>query len=342
MLVRMGRTVRLLSKAAPAGDWRAIKQKNQRSRSVALNDGSKLSFLTAYHGLLVFNRVKAVTLSETDYVRIECPNRESIDQIWQRAHAIRSLVGFGMRRAACVDDIVLFIPGGPRAILIFARSDSGDAHPTMTPLFTRPALSNKMTHYLRAWHDNFPKLEAVLALASAADYQSGTYYSLQFLSYAQAIETLHRRTRKGRFEDHDAYKPTLAVLKRAIPEDLQEDYRKRIESGLNHLNEWSLLQRLYDFYDLEARNIRRLFPERDRDMRLIRDVRNYLTHFEDRGRRMEKYIQDRSFVILTRKLRFFVEMCLLRSIGMSEATKSKLLAVVREYQWLATQSHRVA
>ena len=80
----------------------------------------------------------------------------------------------------------------------------------------------------------------------------------------------------------------------------------------------------------------------EQDARLIRDVRNYLTHFEDRGRRMEKYIQDRSFVILTRKLRFFVEMCLLRSIGMSEATKSKLLAVVREYQWLATQSHRVA
>jgi len=186
------------------------------------------------------------------------------------------------------------------------------------------------------------KLESVLALTSSADYQIGTYYSSQFLSYAQALETFHRRTRKGRFEDHDAYKPTLAVLKRAIPENLQGDYRKRIEAGLNHLNEWALLQRLYDLYDLEARNICRLFPDRNRDMRLIRDVRNYLTHFEDRKGRMEKYVQERPFVILTRKLRFFVEICLLRSIGMDDAAKSKLLALVREYHWLATEAHRSA
>jgi hypothetical protein len=48
---------------ALTGDWRVIKQKNQRSRIITLNDGSKLSFLTSYDGPLVFNRVKAVTLS---------------------------------------------------------------------------------------------------------------------------------------------------------------------------------------------------------------------------------------------------------------------------------------
>jgi hypothetical protein len=75
-------------------------------------------------------------------------------------------------------------------------------------------------------------------------------------------------------------------------------------------------------------------------MRLIRDVRNYLTHFEDQKGRWEKYIQERPFVTLTRKLRLFIEICLLRSIGIDDAVKSELLREVRDYQWLATETHQ--
>jgi hypothetical protein len=221
-------------KAALTGNARAIKQKNQKSRPVLLNDDSKVSFITNYEGPILFNRVKAVTLSETDYVRIECPHQETINQVWQRAHAIRSLVGFGMRRATYMEDIILSLPDGGRAVFIFPKSSGGDSVPAISPLFTRPALSKRMSRYLRNWHDHFQKLETVLALTSSADYQIGTYFSFRFLSYVQALETFHRRMRRGRFEDHESYKPTLAALKGAVPRHLHDDYRKRIEAGLIH------------------------------------------------------------------------------------------------------------
>jgi hypothetical protein len=262
------------------GKSRTIKQANRATKPVRLSDDSSISFEAKYEGPISFIRAKSLRLSEIDIIKISTSSNESLDDILARVVVWQSFISFATRRAAYLEEMRVSMSDGANALWIVPRSRS-DSASSSGPLFTRKDLADGLSRYLRAWNDNFREIEPVISLYLGVGYQATLYYSLRFLSYVQALETFHRRTRKGEFQKHPEFKRNvLSKLTEALPNQMNTDYRARIVAGMIHLNEWSLLQRLYDLYDRDLKTVSRLFRDRDKDMRWVRDVRNYLTHYE--------------------------------------------------------------
>jgi len=109
--------------------------------------------------------------------------------------------------------------------------------------------------------------------------------------------------------------------------------------NMTYLNEWSLIQRLNDLYNRDFNTVSKLFRDRSKDMKLVRNVRNYLTHYEGSKVKMAKYVVSREFIMLTLKLKLFVAICLLRSMRMRQTRIRQIMRQLNEFQWLSTEDH---
>jgi hypothetical protein len=61
--------------------------------------------------------------------------------------------------------------------------------------------------------------------------------------------------------------------------------------------------------------LRHLFPHGDKDMVLLKNVRNFLTHYGDKGGLTKEFIFSREVYALGEKARLFLEVCLLGCDG---------------------------
>ena len=111
-----------------------------------------------------------------------------------------------------------------------------------------------------------------------------SYQNVRFLNAAQGLEALHRRLFPGEYESTKKYKKTtLKALKKAIPPDLPEPYRKSIRDGLIHLNEYSFRVRVTELYEKHRDLVDFAFKAPEEEIDRIVKVRNHLTHLPPRS-----------------------------------------------------------
>lgn len=138
-----------------------------------------------------------------------------------------------------------------------------------------------------------------------------------FLTLMQAIETFHRRVyeEKGKYLDDSEYKPIYEIISKAIPENVDEKFKKSLIGRLRYGNEFSLMTRLESLEDYGTgfKWFKMIMRGENGILWKLVATRNYYTHFDETNKK--NMILEKDLPRVNYKLRLFLRILLLEEIN---------------------------
>jgi hypothetical protein len=173
-------------------------------------------------------------------------------------------------------------------------------------LFTYTNILSRFAKIISDWFSKEQNLEPVYDLYFGTVYDPDMYVSYQFLSFMQAIETYHRRTRKNEELSPEEHKKRIDAIINASP----HQYEHWLKCKLKYTNEPSLRKRLRELVKKDLTSVADLFVE-DKNcfINKLVDTRNYLTHYG--SDLSEAAAKDEELLKLTGRAKLLLESCLL-------------------------------
>lgn len=210
-------------------------------------------------------------------------------------------------------------------------------------LFGFKDVKEQFSELLTLWEQNSKELESIIDLYLRLTYIPKRHINDFFLSLAQAIEAFHSLGHSGRYIDKKIYKKVVRkTLEEAVNSitdsillengegslDLREYKRILKEEKLSHLNSFSLRERLEEIIS----EYRSCLPDdffasledQSNFLKKIRKTRNYLTHLS--SEKDEYVASGQDLLVLSRKLRVLLEVCLLKQLGLKDMDIKKIIA----------------
>jgi hypothetical protein len=169
---------------------------------------------------------------------------------------------------------------------------------------------------IKRWFEKAELLNPVYDLYFGTLFNSSMYLQHEFLSLLQASESYHRRTHGGRFLVDGEYESIRRSLTEIIPSDLDVDFKDSLKNRIKYGNEYSLRKRLRELLKQHEVFVRVLIENPDEFISQVVDTRNYLTHYTDELE--EKSQEGNALYVLSQKIKFLIEICLLSELGLSE------------------------
>jgi hypothetical protein len=183
---------------------------------------------------------------------------------------------------------------------------------------------------LRNWFSKSELLAPVYDLYFATLYNPAMYLQHEFLSLAQSIESYHRRIFGGEYVSTDEYKPILEALKAAIPTAIDSGFRESLKYRMQYLHEYSLRKRLEAIVDSCGNILNVIIPDKGTFIEDVYNTRNFLTHYdkslEGKAKKGDELYKR------TQQLKFLIEVCLLKEMGISNGDIAKLVSRNQRYQ----------
>ncbi|HZL59175.1 MAG TPA: HEPN domain-containing protein [Stellaceae bacterium] len=310
--------------------------------------GNALRLVSHYRGPMFFHGPKDVIMREEDLIELRFDNDLSINQVLHEIGIWQSFITFALRRPSYMDEIRLTLkesveaPFGSTLLVPGRKNDiSAKNRRRRDILFTRSALGDRIGMFIEAWRQNYTKIEMPVMLLTGTTYQSDAFLHSKLLACLQALEVLHRERHEGsRFSDNEARRTTINALRSAIPGTLDPILFDEISQQLGFVGELTLLDRLKYFFGLYPLTLRPLFPAGDSDMALLKDARNFLTHY-GRGKEFNReFLESRKLLILAEKAQLFVEICFLGLLGMNDQEIVGMINRFEPYVNCRTTNHR--
>ena len=183
-------------------------------------------------------------------------------------------------------------------------------------LFSYQEIADEFEEILTKWIENYDVYEPAFNLYFASVFSGQKYLEWKFLSLAQGIETLHRRSSQEMKMPEEEFRKIKENVLAVTPNEKQG----WLEARLKYANELSLRNRIKQmmqpFKDLFGNG-----RERDSFISKVVDTRNYLTHY-DSGLEAKAASRE-SLWALCMKLEVLFQLHFLRLIGMNiESIKS--------------------
>jgi hypothetical protein len=318
------------------------------SIEIELPRGKRLGFSTSFSGPMLFKDLKRVSLAERDFIELLFDHPISIEQVMGETLVWQTFLGLALRRASYITQIRLQMPGDPTGDfrhILFTPGSNPDANPRVLRrdvLFFRSTLGSHLESVLANWNSLYEKADKAIQLFAGVDYQVDAFYSTKLLSYLQCLEVLHRELypEESPFPSKDIWQKTLDTLRKALPEELKPELRSELSKSLGFFGQMTLVQRLLALYDRSPTSLSQLFPDREGDMKFLKDIRNYLTHYGDSKVVDRNFFISRHALILTLKCRFFLEIALLSELGLTDTKIKEMLQGCDEYLWVKREIHR--
>ncbi|APG86365.1 hypothetical protein SAMCCGM7_pA0026 (plasmid) [Sinorhizobium americanum CCGM7] len=170
---------------------------------------------------------------------------------------------------------------------------------------------------LQSWIKSYDTLKPVMNLYFASKAGAHKYLDGKFLSLAQAVETLHRRTSAETVMPFDVFEGVVENILNTCP----ETHREWLASRLTYANEISLSQRLKRLLE-DCSDHFGSAKERKKLARFAVNTRNYLTHYDESL--ADKIARGRNMWILCMKLEALLQLHFLRQLCFSKQAISKV------------------
>ncbi len=302
-----------------------------------IGGGRQLRIHSRYRGPSQFGHDKQVTLAEMNKIEIVFPERISIDTAVEEIRLWQTFMAFALRRPVFLDEVEL------------ARDDGGDRSHAMSLivperrwelqekkpfrrdiLFNQSKLGEKIGERLKAWREKQDKIDVSVLLFRSTYYLLDVYVHTNVPTYLQALEVFHRELyNEDKFSNADAKKRVLSELRAAIPATLEPALRDEISKRLSFIASATYLERLQLLFQRYPKCLSPLFPRGDTDLNSLRNARNFLTHFDDRGELDKEFMSSRDVYVVGQKARLFLETCFL---GAMEMTDDEILALLKDFE----------
>jgi hypothetical protein len=316
-----------------------ISYRASTSAHYPIGPGKTLRLVSHYRGPISFDRSKRIVITEQDVVELWFEEMLSVNDILHETSIWQNFLTLALHEASYLNELRLSAepaedPVFNWSLVVPGRRTDDSRHPRpMTQiLFTKSRLGSKLAEYFQAWRQKYEIIEMPILLFTGTVYNDNGYIHSRILAYLQALEVLHRALYGGdRFPDKETRRGTLEALRGAIPENLDPTLSAAIKQQLAIVGEFTLLDRLTDLLGRYSVSLRPLFPDHDADMELLRDVRNFLTHFQSRRNFNQDFLWSRELMGLTDRTKLFLEICLLGTLGMRDEEIYELLRQFEPY-----------
>ncbi|MGY4618585.1 hypothetical protein ACVWZ4_003812 [Bradyrhizobium sp. USDA 4472] len=328
--------LRALKANQPSEKQVTVKYRSKKTRSIEVGDAT-LQFSTGIN--FEWNLQTGINLAERHGVRIVFDQHQSISSIDRWVTKTCRLVSLALRCSTICRVYSFQRSTGGRVTVVTPWSGNKTDLAAIRPLFTRPDLAASYAKFVRGWFAKYENLEPVISLRIALLSQPAKFREFEFLIYVQALEALHRRTRPARTI---VAKAQFSALRRNLVAQIPSKWKTRSDlvDKLAFINEISLASRLRDMFADNDHLAGKLFHDTKRDIALIKDIRNYLTHYEGKRKQsIEAYKATVKFTYLTWKVRLLLEISILRATGLSRADVQKIIERSSAYRHLVRASH---
>lgn len=178
-------------------------------------------------------------------------------------------------------------------------------------LFTFPSIKNNAQHIFNSWINSYDYLSPALSLYFSAKEGAQQYLDGRFLALVQGLETYHRRTSTETLMNPMKYETLRESIIKGCPENKKEWLRGRLMHG----NEISLRKRIAKIVEPFEGH---LGTKKDRGKLIskIVDTRNYLTHYDESGKR--RSAEGLDLYDLCQKMEAILSLHFLKVIGFTE------------------------
>lgn len=200
-------------------------------------------------------------------------------------------------------------------------------------LLPLPSIAPDLSIVLNAWFKDVERLDPVHEVFFGALYNTRAYPQSQFLSLMQAAESLHRRTRFGKYVREEKYEEYRREMVACIPGPVNKDHRESLKARLKYGNEYALRKRLQELL--------RLYPGKElieANPNFINDIvntRNYLTHLTDELK--DKALHGTALLKANDDLRYLLTILLLRRLEISGATVYEASLRIERSEYLSLE-----
>lgn len=207
-----------------------------------------------------------------------------------------------------------------------------DIHP-FKMILPYPRIHDKISEILRLWFSNADKLRSVYDLFFGTFYNPSMYLQFHFLSLMQAIESLHRVTKGGKYLKNEEWEPYKNALSQNIPQDLHSDFKASLKSRIKYGNEYSLRKRMKELVNsLDQSTKNMILPSQNYFSGIIVDTRNYLTHYDDELK--DVALDGHELAYANQRLKILLILLLLKELNIEENITMKFIRESGKYEFL--------
>ncbi|HEV2864233.1 MAG TPA: HEPN domain-containing protein [Pyrinomonadaceae bacterium] len=200
-------------------------------------------------------------------------------------------------------------------------------------LFNLHDIAEELQGVLESWLRVSEELDTVCNLFFGIQYIPKMYSKQKFLYVVQAIETYHRR----RFANNVLPKGAHKARIREILEHTVEEHRDWLKEQLNYSNEPRLRQRVKEILDMLEDTVSTLITDKDAFAKDVVNTRNYYTHYDPHLK--DKAAQGIKLYVLTEKLSYLLQACLLVELGIPKQKCAELLIRNQGYIRAINRAH---
>ena len=194
--------------------------------------------------------------------------------------------------------------------------EDSDTEGSRNMLFMFADIADSWEVCIQNWFQKSELLEPVYELYFGTLHQHDMYPIHEYSSLAQALETYHRRTSNRSELPKDDFK----VRRKEILDAVSPEYKDWLQGKLNFANEISLAERLREILSTYT-EIFGPFSGQEDFIKKIKDTRNYLTHYDLKSK--HKAASGTELYHLSQCLKFLIEMCLFRELGLDDQSHSR-------------------
>lgn len=308
----------------------SVQHKMPDKLEIFSNDEYKLFIATMVHGPGWTRVQKEAHIIQETYFTIIPMTKHSLNSCLEILYRLRELLSLAIFRPAHVLDIQAKV-GDLRVKIIYRQFDIPEKSKILHDwdmLFTLNDIREQSQIFIHNWLTKAEVLTPIYSLYFGALYNPRIYLEHEFLSYAQAIESYHRRTTQNFELPPNEHAQRIEAIVNSVP----EEHRKWLSQKLNYSNEPNLRTRLKEIFAMNEQ-IFAIFLDKKAAKHFVAKVvttRNYLTHYSQENADQAASGDDLAQLNLLMKI--VIEVCLLRELGFSLEVIQGLLSRNRLYQ----------
>jgi hypothetical protein len=193
-------------------------------------------------------------------------------------------------------------------------------------VFTLEDIGAEFGAMLDRWHAYRDKHAPVLSCYFATRFNESLYGNHRFLFLAHALELYHQFNFPGNHQPQDEFKSRIDAIVAAVPGE-----EKWLRERLSHANRLTLADRLRALLAGKKDLTGELISDTEEFVAVVRDTRNYYTHYDDRLRKSGRVAEGVELMKLTERMRMFLEACFLSDLGAPGSAVSRVLKDDRTY-----------
>lgn len=279
---------------------------------------------------------------QTSFVKIELQNSTSFDYFLNIFYNIQNLLSLGLRKVT----FPLIMEGKNEKFYYNLVLKEGKVYPNIKIFFSALGenedknsidLNQILFSYgdidvyfencLNNWFNKKEDLEPVYRLYFATMYNSSMFLQNKFLNLIQALESYHRRIYEGKYCTDEKYKEIYVKMLESIADNIDSDFREKLEGYLRYAHEYSLIKRLKLIIRILQENgiyINPSYYKKDLLISDLSEIRNELTHHDKISEKSKDFVKMSEYVEIMQRI---IEACLLLELGLP---KEMVIDLVRK------------